>query len=65
MAFHWRFTPADAARVDPLAPSTFTSQSDAESWVGESWRELAAAGVRSVTLIDGQQVLYEMSLAAE
>ena len=63
MAFHWRFTPADVVAVEPGAPSSFTSQSDAESWVGESWRELAAAGVRSVTLIEGQRSLYEMPLS--
>lgn len=65
MAFHWRFTPADAAPADPPAPSSFTSQSDAESWVGESWRSLAAAGVLSVTLLDGQSTVYEMPLSAE
>jgi hypothetical protein len=65
MAFHWRFTPPDAAPNDPPAPSSFPSQSDAESWLGESWRELSTAGVASVTLIDGQDPLYEMPLAAE
>lgn len=65
MAYHWRFTPPDAAPTDPAAPSSFSSQSDAESWVGETWRELSAAGVQSVTLVDGQSTVYEMSLAAE
>jgi hypothetical protein len=65
MAFYWRFTPADAAPTDPLAPSSFPSQSDAESWLGESWRELSAAGVESVTLVEGQSTRYEMSLAGE
>jgi hypothetical protein len=65
MAFHWRFTPSDATPSDPPAPSSFPSQSDAESWLGESWRELSAAGVDSVTLVDGQDTLYQMPLAAE
>lgn len=65
MAYHWRFTPPDAAPSDPPAPSSFPSQSDAESWVGETWRELSAAGVESVTLVDGQSTVYDMSLAAE
>jgi hypothetical protein len=63
MAFHWRLTPADRTSGDTNPPSSFPSQSDAESWLGEAWRELSAAGVQSVTLVDGQQVLYEMSLA--
>jgi hypothetical protein len=65
MVFHWRFTPPDTAPGDPPAPSSFASQSDAESWLGESWRELAATGVQSVTLVDGQSILYDMPLAAE
>jgi hypothetical protein len=65
MVFHWRFTPPGAAPDDPPSPSSFSSQSDAESWLGENWRELAATGVESVTLVDGQSVLYDMTLAAE
>ena len=65
MAYHWRFTPADAVPTDPPPPSSFPSQSDAESWLGESWRELSAAGVETVTLVEGQSTLYEMPLAAE
>jgi hypothetical protein len=65
MAFHWRFTPSDTTPSDPPPPSSFPRQSDAESWLGESWRELSAAGVDSVTLVDGQDTLYEMPLAAE
>lgn len=41
----------------------FPSQADAESWVGESWRELSAAGVESVSLLrDGTVVYGPMSL---
>ncbi len=48
-----------------LSDPRFTSQSDAESWVGEAWRELAAQGVASVTLRDGDRVVYgPMSLSA-
>ena len=65
MAFHWRLAPADRTGADTTPPSSFPSQSDAESWLGESWRELAAAGVETVTLVDGQQVLDEMSLAEQ
>lgn len=50
---------------EPLATTAFPSQSDAESWLGESWRELAGAGVEAVTLSeDGVEVYGPMSLRA-
>ncbi len=50
---------------DGSAPMTFSSQSDAESWLGESWRELADAGVEQVVLVEDGADRYEMSLAPE
>jgi hypothetical protein len=41
-----------------LAGQTFTSQGDAESWVGEIWRELAAHGVAAVVLHEHERVVY-------
>jgi hypothetical protein len=44
---------------------TFSSQSDAESWLGEVWRALADAGATQVTLVeDGRPVYGPMSLSA-
>ena len=65
MAFHWRLKPADLVSDEAPLPSSFPSQSDAESWLGENWRALADVGVESAALIDGQHQLYDMSLAAE
>jgi hypothetical protein len=46
------------------APS-FPTQADAESWIGETWRELADAGVDAVFLLEDQAVVYgPMSLRA-
>jgi hypothetical protein len=43
----------------------FASQADAESWVGEIWTELSAAGVASVTLVEHDRDVYgPMSLSA-
>ena len=40
------------------------NQSDAESWLGEHWRELADLGVAQVTLFDEDRKVYgPMSLA--
>ncbi len=45
------------------AATLFPSQSEAESWLGETWRDLLEAGVDSVTLMeDGREVYGPMSL---
>ena len=43
----------------------FPTRSEAESWVGEVWTELAAAGVDGVTLFELERQVYgPMSLHA-
>jgi hypothetical protein len=65
VSFSWRYTPQLDLTGSVEIPPSFANQSDAESWIGEAWRALAAAGVASVALYaDGAQ-LYEMSLEAE
>lgn len=61
MAWSWRLEKADGRTVG-TSEETFTTQSDAESWLGESWRGLRAGEVDKVTLLDGETVVYEMSL---
>jgi hypothetical protein len=48
----------------PDLPRTgFPNQADAETWVGESWHDLLAAGVEQVTLLNAGQPVYSgMSL---
>ena len=61
MSFTWGFHDADGAVLTgPTAPSApaHGSQSDAESWLGESWRELAARGVAAATLLRDDEVVY-------
>lgn len=48
--------------AEGLPRESFGSQSEAESWVGESWRELLDAGVHTVTLVNDGVVVYPMSL---
>jgi hypothetical protein len=62
MPWSWRYEDADGAAVSGPA-ETFSSQADAESWIGQSWRELAAGGVARVTLVEDDRVEYRMSLA--
>ena len=64
----WRLEDATGAEVvveGELADQRFTSQADAESWIGETWSELAAEGVDAVTLFDLDRRVYgPMSLHA-
>ena len=63
----WTFLDAKGAAIsgEGLVTTGFPSQSDAETWFGEQWRELADAGVEAVTLRHEGTVVYgPMSLRA-
>jgi hypothetical protein len=64
----WRLEDATGAEVTvpaDYAGRRFPSQADAESWVGETWSELADLGVAAVTLMEADRVVYgPMSLSA-
>lgn len=61
MAWTWRYL--DAAGEPVVGPDeAFGSQADAESWLGQSWRELSDAGVATVQLLEDDRVEYAMSL---
>lgn len=66
--WHWRMENAAGDEVTvtgDLAGETFASQADAESWVGEFYADLAAAGVDAVTLFEADRLVYgPMSLHA-
>ncbi|MBX7265963.1 hypothetical protein KIF24_07910 [Micromonospora sp. Llam7] len=61
MAWSWRYEGTNGESVDGPDES-FGSQADAESWIGQIWRELAASGVTSVALLEDDRVDYRMSL---
>jgi hypothetical protein len=61
MPWSWRYEGVDGESVTGPA-ETFSSQADAESWIGQAWRELAAAGVTQVVLVEDGRVDYPMSL---
>ena len=50
----------DAAQPLPSAAVTseFPSQSEAESWLGETWRDLLDGGVDQVSLYEGDRLAY-------
>ena len=64
MSWIWRLEDAHGETVSGPVSPTHANQSDAESWIGEQWRELREQGVAQVTLLDGSKVIYgPMSLA--
>ncbi len=64
MSWTWRLEAADGTALPAPVPPTHASQSDAESWLGEQWRELSEDGVAQVTLLDGGTEVYgPMSLS--
>ncbi|MCH6159860.1 hypothetical protein [Streptomyces marispadix] len=67
MAWTWRFEKADGSETQPaVAPEEFPTQGDAESWIGEVWKELLDGGTDQVTLLDdGSKVYGPMSLHAQ
>jgi hypothetical protein len=70
MSWHWRLEDPAGAEIDPaslgITLAESDNQSDAESWLGENWRELREAGVAQVVLLDADSVVYgPMSLADE
>ncbi len=64
----WRLENSAGEEVqvdDEHSGQRFASQADAESWVGETWSDLAAAGVDAVTLFEHDRQVYgPMSLHA-
>ncbi len=69
MSADWTWTYFDdegnPLRGESFPTTAFPTQSDAESYLGESWQDLADAGVESVTLHEADAVVYgPMSLRA-
>ena len=63
MTWRWRYEDAAGQPVPrPGAAETFATKGDAESWLGETWRDLLDSGVQQVVLLDGERVEYAMPL---
>lgn len=54
----WRYETEDGNPLNGLPPRSFDNQSDAESWLGESWEELLAEGVHQVSLLHDDARIY-------
>ncbi|MDI3403108.1 hypothetical protein [Streptomyces cavernicola] len=66
-AWTWRFERSDGTEVEPaVQPEDFTTQGDAESWIGEVWKDLQDGGADQVRLFeDGTEIYGPMSLHPE
>ena len=62
MVWTWRYETSDGAVLEGSeareASPQFPTQADAETWVGECWRELLDSGVDQVSLLDEARVVY-------
>jgi hypothetical protein len=66
VSWSWRFesSSGEPVRVLDTAEASFSSQGDAESWIGETWQQLAEMGVEQVTLLEDEREVYgPMSLS--
>ena len=62
MPWSWRYERASGEAIDALpeaaSSARFPTQGEAESWLGETWRELLDAGVDQVSLLEAERVVY-------
>jgi hypothetical protein len=68
MPWTWRFERLDGTTPQgrPERSQEFPTQSDAETWVGEAWRDLLDDGVDQVALLEDDRLVYgPMSLHPE
>lgn len=55
----------DASGALLRTTQVFSSQEDAEAWMGSNWSALLDEGAESVALVQGDETLYEMGLREE
>jgi hypothetical protein len=66
MGWTWRLETSEGLPAADISVPVHSSQSDAESWLGESWRDLRRSGIAAVTLLEGGREVYgPMSLTEQ
>ncbi|MEP6696043.1 MAG: hypothetical protein ABJA34_04090 [Pseudonocardiales bacterium] len=63
MSWTWRYLTSVEGPATRPSSEAFPTQADAESWLGESWRDLLDQGVERVTLLEDGRDEYTMSLS--
>jgi hypothetical protein len=61
MSWVWRYEGANGQKQAGTS-ELFPSQSDAESWLGQTWRDLVASGIVAAVLLEDEHEEYRMSL---
>ncbi|GAB2474277.1 hypothetical protein [Xylanimonas ulmi] len=63
--WEWALVDEAGALLDPALSPVFTTQYDAEEWLGERWRSLAAGGAVEARLLhDGAPATAPLPLRA-
>lgn len=57
MTWSWTYLRAAGGTGEDRSQE-FPTQADAETWIGESWRDLLESGVDSVVLMEHERVVY-------
>ncbi|MGW3042527.1 hypothetical protein ACWC9T_21380 [Kitasatospora sp. NPDC001159] len=66
MVWTWRYEKADGSTATPSGgQEEFAGQGDAETWIGETWKQLVEDGVDTAVLLEDGQQVYAMSLHEE
>lgn len=58
VAWTWRYETGTGSAVSGVTAETFPTQADAETWIGENWRDLREAGVDQVVLLENDRAVY-------
>ncbi len=61
MSWTWQYHAAHGAPIPESATQPaegFPTQADAETWVGEVWRDLLGEGIDAVSLFEDGRVVY-------
>jgi hypothetical protein len=61
MSWNWRYLDRKGkvmSTPEPGARDGFVTRADAETWLGDKWRELADEGVAAVTLLEDDREVY-------
>lgn len=61
MTWRWRYETENGKPMEGPREE-FSSQADAESWLGQTWRDLVATGASTATLMEDDRAEYKMSL---
>ncbi|HAN72210.1 MAG TPA: hypothetical protein DCQ36_11585 [Actinobacteria bacterium] len=54
----WRLEQRDGSPAGEGRSQSFPSQADAETWIGETWRDLLDGGVDQVVLLEEEREVY-------